>query len=442
MSKDPGKIDVVTRAAVNRSKLVRSLVRTGPVGIAVLLGILLVASSELSYRDARRAAGIVSEREGIRLFQRIVMMLAPKGEEEISPKTLHEVLESNRTFGLTYVAIYDAASADWSAPVAQAGQPLLAATPPFIGSPVIGNGRVRMVFGPPRGGPAPPPALLPPPPPLPGLKLAIEFEPIASMEAVHRGLAGLVLSIGASLLLTLAAIVLARRAEQAERAEAELTAQRHLAHLGTLSAVLAHEIRNPLASLKGHAQLLAERVTEAGLSARVDRVVSEAVRLEHLTSDLLEFARSGAIHVAPSNPRTVVERAVRATEPDRIDVDLEGAPADWRLDADRMHQVLTNVLENALAVTTPPARVQVAALPRDGGLLFTVRDRGPGVPTAQRQQIFEPFHTTKTRGTGLGLAVAKRIVEMHGGSIDVRDVEGGGALFRIWVPERASGVAA
>ena len=433
--------------ALIASKLGRSFVRAGPLGIAILLGILLIASSALSYRDALRAAGIVSEREGMRLFQRIQVMLAPRGDNSVSSEVLREVLEVNRTFGLTYLGVYDLGSESGTLPRAEAGRALLSASSPPIGTPAIGKDRVRMVFGPPPyrfpegppayGGFAPLPGLLPPPlPPLPRFRLAIEFEPIASLETVHRGLAGLCLSIGASVLLTLAAVILARRAERAERAEAELMAQRQLAQLGTMSAVLAHEIRNPLASLKGHAQLLAERVVDADLARRIDRVVVEAVRLEHLTADLLEFARSGAIHVVPSDPRAIVERAVQATDAARIDVDFAQAPAQWPLDADRMLQVVTNMLGNALAVTAPPARVEVAVSLEDDGLLLTVQDRGPGVPAAERQQIFEPFHTTKTRGTGLGLAVAKRIVEMHGGSIDVRDADGGGALFRVCVPGR------
>jgi two-component system sensor histidine kinase HydH len=434
------------------AKLGRSFVRAGPLGIAILLGILLIASSALSYRDALRAAGIVSEREGIRLFQRIQLMIAARGESTVSAGAVREALEGNRTFGLTYIGVYNLNSDDRALPVAEAGRALLAASSPPIGTPAIGKDRVRMAFGPPPHGFLDPPLPYgaftpvpglppPPPPPLLNSRLAIEFEPIASMDAVHRGLAGLCLSIGASLLLTLAALILARRAERAERAESELIAQRQLALLGTMSAVLAHEIRNPLASLKGHAQLLAERVADADLAPRIDRVVAEAVRLEHLTADLLEFARSGAIHVVPSDPRAVIERAVQGTEPSRIDVDVARAPAQWPLDADRMHQVLTNMLDNALAVTSPPDRVQLTASFGEGGLVFTVRDRGPGVPATERQQIFEPFHTTKTRGTGLGLAVAKRIVEMHGGSVNVGDADGGGALFRICVPGRAAAVA-
>jgi len=461
--------------AIAESKLGRSFVRGGPVGIAVLLGIFLVATSALSYRDARLTAGLVSEREGMRLFLRIGATLARQHQGADSGEALRGVLEANQTLGLTYVGLYDVGAVGPPALIAEAGRALLPARLEPVGSPLIGNGRVRMVnwlppppsLGPLHGPPplwpdgpgappgAPPPFLphlmaLPgggtpfgappdgPLPPFPHSRLAIEFEPIASMEAVHRSFAVLLLSIGASLLLTAAAVVAAARAARSDLREAELLGQRHLAQLGTLSAVLAHEIRNPLASLKGHAQLLAERVDDPQLATRVGRVVTEAVRLEQLTADLLEFARSGSIDVAPVNPQAVLERAAQATDPSRIDTDAAQAPAEWPLDADRMHQLLTNLFDNALAVTASPDRVAAAVFCEDGGLVFSVRDRGPGVPAAERAHIFEPFHTTKTRGTGLGLAVAKRIIDMHGGSIDVRDAAGGGAVFRVYLPARTA----
>jgi two-component system sensor histidine kinase HydH len=99
-----------------------------------------------------------------------------------------------------------------------------------------------------------------------------------------------------------------------------------------------------------------------------------------------------------------------------------------------MQQVLVNLLENALAVT-PPGRAVVASVAAEGAaLVFAVRDHGPGVSEAERAQIFEPFHTTKTQGTGLGLAVAKRITELHGGRIEIEDAAGGGARFRVVIP--------
>jgi two-component system sensor histidine kinase HydH len=248
------------------------------------------------------------------------------------------------------------------------------------------------------------------------------------------------LSSGAAGLLAVAALVLWAGARRAERVEEQLSAQRHLAQLGAMSAVLAHEIRNPLAALKGHAQLLAERVRGDALAPRVERVVQEAVRLEELTNGLLEFARSGGIDLAATDPSAPLARAVRVTGPERIDCLADGAPPSWRLDGARIEQVLINLLENALAVTPPHERVVATVTGNREGLLYAVRDRGPGVPAAERARIFEPFHTTKTRGTGLGLAVSRRIVELHGGHIEVADAPDGGAVFEVRLPrnERAA----
>jgi len=231
------------------------------------------------------------------------------------------------------------------------------------------------------------------------------------------------------------------RARRAERAELRLSTQRHLAQLGEMSAVLAHEIRNPLAALKGHAQLIAEKVEDPALAARVERVISEAIRLEHLTTDLLDFARSGTINVAATSPGDLLERAALATAPQRIVRHTEASPAAWSLDATRVEQVLINLLDNALSVTPDHLKVEANALREGDALVYTVRDHGPGVPQSERYRIFEPFHTTKLRGTGLGLPVAKRIVELHHGRIDVVDAVGGGAQFRVYLP-RAGGAAA
>jgi two-component system sensor histidine kinase HydH len=269
--------------------------------------------------------------------------------------------------------------------------------------------------------------------------LIVEFVPLGSAEALRRALTVLILSGGASVLLTVATVVLWSGARRAEQAQLQQAAQQHLARLGEMSAVLAHEIRNPLAALKGHAQLLAEKATDDAIKTRVDRVVNEAVRLEKLTNDLLTFARSGAIQLAPTNPAALLERAAHATAAARINLSLENAPAVWPLDGARLEEVLINLLENALAATPSGQLIDAGVFAADGALIFSVRDRGAGVPAPERARIFEAFHTTKLRGTGLGLAVAQRIAELHGGRIDVDDAPGGGAVFRVRIPaaERA-----
>jgi signal transduction histidine kinase len=220
---------------------------------------------------------------------------------------------------------------------------------------------------------------------------------------------------------------LRRRVELADRER-----ERRLASLGEMSAVLAHEIKNPLASLKGNAQLLASALPTGEKSRRqADRVVDEAVRLEKLTQDLLAFVRTGSLQRAQASPSAIAREAAGAVQGD-VSVDDRGAPPAWSIDAGRIREVLVNLVDNAVAAG-PPVWVRVFA--ERGRLVFEVIDRGPGVPPADREKIFEPFFTGKTRGTGLGLAIAKRMVELHGGTIAVLDGDGGGARFRIEIPE-------
>ena len=457
------------------SKLRRSAISASPVLIAILMGLVLVVSSALSYRDASNATVLVAERQGVGFLHRVERLI---GHKPPHADELRGVLEANHALGLRYIAVRE-----HGVIVVEAGEPLLADTHPSMGAPAFGAGRVRMLgpahmAGPPGGhgpfgagaplppwdrggrppveGPGSPASPLAPDFPLarpqppdkmadrpaafagyqlnPPHELIVEFEPISSDSARHRAQAVLMLSSSAAGLLTLAALLLWTRARRAERAEQRLAAQRHLAQLGEMSAVLAHEIRNPLAALKGHAQLIAEQVDNPALGARVQRVINEAVRLEHLTTDLLDFARSGTITVAPASPAALLERAAAATAPQRIVRRTEHAPAVWAVDAGRIEQVLINLLENALAVTPEGMQVEAQALHDGDALVYTVRDHGPGVPTSERTRIFEPFHTTKLRGTGLGLPVAKRIVQLHRGRIDVVDAVGGGAQFRVYIP--------
>lgn len=250
----------------------------------------------------------------------------------------------------------------------------------------------------------------------------IEVEPLEANQL--RGSADISLAIGgiAALVMLGVAIALVRR-ELQRRAEEQLRErEKRLAALGEMSAVLAHEIKNPLASLKGNAQLLASGVEDKH-KRKAERVVDEAVRLEKLVTDLLAFVRTGELTRAPATPASLV--------PEGVEADVSAAPATWSLDEARMRQVLANLVENAQAAGGP-VRVRIA---KERGLVIEVSDQGPGVPVEDREKIFEPFFTKKTRGTGLGLAVARRVVEAHGGTITVGDAPGGGALFRVEIPE-------
>ncbi len=263
-------------------------------------------------------------------------------------------------------------------------------------------------------------------------RVIIELEPVQA--AALRDAVTLTLGIGALAAASLlgVAIVLVRREARRNALEREREHERRLASLGEMSAVLAHEIKNPLASLKGNAQLLASMLP-AGEKPRskAERVVDEAVRLETLTNDLLQFVRTGAIRREPVDPGQVVREAATSIKGD-VTIDTSRAPRTWSLDAGRIREVVINLVDNAVAAGEP-VRVEVAA--ENKRLVIEVSDHGPGIPDDQRDKIFEPFFTGKTQGTGLGLAVVRRTVELHGGTISVLSTTSGGARFRAEIPE-------
>jgi len=155
------------------------------------------------------------------------------------------------------------------------------------------------------------------------------------------------------------------------------------------------------------------------------------VRLEKLTNDLLKFVRTGELQRAPTDPAALVREAA-ASVPGEVVVDTGAAPGVWSLDPGRMREVVVNLVDNAIAAG-PPVHATVRA--SGGRLVIEVADRGPGIPEEDRERIFEPFFTGKTQGTGLGLAVVRRVIEQHGGTIAVLANPGGGALFRAEIPE-------
>jgi two-component system sensor histidine kinase HydH len=199
---------------------------------------------------------------------------------------------------------------------------------------------------------------------------------------------------------------------------------------------MAHELRNPLASLKGHAQLLAEMVREGSREhAKALVVVAEAERLEALTRDLLAFVRDGEITRARVAPRSLIRRAIGGEADPRVAIDLTGAPENLWVDEARLAAALGNLVRNALQASEDAAAPVAIRITEGGGaVVIEVRDHGPGVLPGDEERIFEPFFTTRVHGTGLGLAVARRAVEQHDGTLRVEAAEGGGARFVATLP--------
>jgi two-component system sensor histidine kinase HydH len=406
------------------------LLEWGFLGVAVALAGLLVFASVSSWRGDAALTEVLAHGEGERTFHALRDRLPPDrppGADELAA-----AVAALAPAGLRHVAILGRAGETLLA----AGAPTPGAIDPLASPGPIAPGSVLVIFRPlhpPGPPPGPPSAEHRPPRPPP--RVRIEYEPHLALDLRERARRDLLVSLAVAAALLLTAGVFHRLRRRARLAEEGLTERRHLAALGEMSAVLAHEIRNPLASLKGHAQLLEEQLAgDPRRHAKARRIVDEAVRLERLTTSLLDFTRADRIAPAAVDPRSVAQRAAELTEPARVTIDDRAAPATWTLDAMRIEQALVNLLRNALQASPDPAVVELRIADEGDGLRFTVADRGPGVPTDLRPRIFEPFVTGRTQGTGLGLAVVRRVVESHGGKVTIERRPGGGSVFQLWLP--------
>lgn len=408
------------------------LARSSLIVAALCMGAALLATVWTTNRGVNDASSMLVRGQSTVLLDKLRARLSV---EEGQVVDLDAVLAGMTSDGLRWVALLD----DSGAIQRQAGRPATSATPEqllalAIGVPAEAGDRARVVLRRPdrRGVPREPePARRRGPTPI-----AIEFEPTAARELLASGRRTLLLGAFAAVGFLAIAIWLLWWFLKQARLERALEHERRLAALGRMSAVLAHEIRNPLASLKGNAQLL-ERALPADDRSRkkAELLVSEAVRLETLVSDLLEFARAGELQVSEVDPGALARDAAAAAGSERIELIASAAPKSWPLDATKMRQVLINLLENALQSSDAPVTARVAR-ERDA-LLFEVCDRGPGIKAEDLPRVFEPFFTRRTRGTGLGLAICKRLVELHGGSIAASNGEQGGARFMIRIPREA-----
>jgi signal transduction histidine kinase len=239
------------------------------------------------------------------------------------------------------------------------------------------------------------------------------------------------------------------RASYARLADAQeqLVRGERLAAIGELAAVVAHEVRNPLGVIFNSLGSLRRLVRPAGDAKMLFEIVEEeADRLNRIVGDLLAYARPSAPEVRPELLDRVVEDAVAAAlaqqGPD-IDVarELDATLPPVAMDARLVRQAVINVAVNAVQAMPRGGRMTVRTR-RDGDeALVEVEDTGAGIPDEVRERIFEPFFTTKASGTGLGLAVVKRIVEGHGGAIDVRSTPGSGTVFALRFPLAGRGRA-
>ena len=225
----------------------------------------------------------------------------------------------------------------------------------------------------------------------------------------------------------------------------QMSRAEHFATLGELATGLAHEIRNPLAGIAGVIEIVGRDLPASSPAKLVVKDVREEIaQINRILTDLLGTARPRASEMRPSDLNTTVEHAVMLARQQVLSkpIKIEFTPAEdlpeVEHDSDQMHQVLLNLLLNSVQAIEGSGSVRVSVFGKEdsGDAVITVSDTGRGIPAEHLPNIFRPFYTTKGNGTGLGLSLARRIVEEHHGRIEVESSSGKGTAFSVTLPLR------
>ena len=230
--------------------------------------------------------------------------------------------------------------------------------------------------------------------------------------------------------------------QQLREAEAAVRRGERLAALGQLSAGLAHELRNPLGTIKASAEMLAKVVEGENEVARevTGFISTEVDRCNSLVSRFLDFARPLQLRRAPADLTAVLDRAIALAERDakeqNIKIFRNYAPdvPHFPIDAELMERVFFNLLQNAVQASAPGGSITAKTRVAGGNAEIDIIDRGSGIEPKNLETIFNPFFTTKSNGVGLGLAIVSKIVDRHGGKMAVESQPGEGSVFRICLP--------
>jgi len=242
---------------------------------------------------------------------------------------------------------------------------------------------------------------------------------------------------------------IAIRADVTARKDAEETISRQaaLARVGQMAAVLAHEVRNPLAGIKGAMQvLLKRRSADDPERAVMQEIVARTESLNELINDLLLFARPRPPRLADVNLASLVADVFASVRQDPIGhtltMGIDGTPMSVQADYELTRATLLNLVLNAAQAMQGNGTVRVTVRESAAGMVeVQVRDTGPGIPPDIREQIFEPFFTTKSRGGGLGLPIAQRTAELHGGTLTMACPPEGGTVFTLTLPRSVTAAA-
>jgi two-component system sensor histidine kinase HydH len=237
-------------------------------------------------------------------------------------------------------------------------------------------------------------------------------------------------------------VILFRDTTEILHMKKEMERSRRLASLGSLAAGVAHEIRNPLSSIKGFATFFKERYKDNPADRETAEImVQEVERLNRVISQLLEFARPMDLNRRRDSIQDIIRHTLKMIEGEAgekgisIHADIPPEPENIFIDTDKITQVMLNLCLNAIGAMDRGGELHVAlSMPRDGMVQIEVADTGVGIDEENLPRVFDPYFTTKPSGTGLGLAIVYRIIEAHNGEIRVESTRGEGTKVSVFLP--------
>ncbi|TNE50752.1 MAG: HAMP domain-containing histidine kinase [Deltaproteobacteria bacterium] len=216
-------------------------------------------------------------------------------------------------------------------------------------------------------------------------------------------------------------------------------------HLQMMLSGIAHEVRNPLGGMELFSGILKEELADdPDKLSHINRIQRELRYLGDVVNSFLDYARPTTIHIAPHDWHEFLIEITMLMSSNAAEKGVElkmiklKGETEVFFDRGRMHQVVINLVQNAIQASPTDSTIQLESRWEEGGLLFTLLDEGPGIPEEKLEQVFEPFFTTKEKGTGLGLPLAKKFVESQDGRIAIVCPPEGGTLVSIWLPQRGA----
>jgi len=230
------------------------------------------------------------------------------------------------------------------------------------------------------------------------------------------------------------------------RLQAELVRAERMASIGRISAQVAHEVRNPLASVSLNVELLADELDSykgqdtGEARAIVATILKEVERLSGIVEEYLQYSRLPAPRLASIELNALIEEFLEFSRSSLIPENIQlkwqpdAALAPVRADADQVRQVLLNLIKNSIEAMPGGGTIVLRTLRAGAGAAIEVQDNGPGIDSQDLEKIFDPFYTSKEVGTGLGLTLARQLLEKQGATIECRSEVGKGTTFRIWLP--------